>query len=683
MWKNERDNDIAKFITYLVMQKVLETIELCNNNVDNTDYPELIWKKLRKAVEYFKQLKTTEKVNVLYNLFKLLFIRKNSSDCWLPNLTSTPINSIENLNDQDSFIWEKSDKRDNEFFMINEILMRDLLFIFKECLSLINLENSYFDVDIERKVANLSHFISEAKWRFELVGRKDIVLSAEGTTNFSDLRCDIVSKMSSTPESLAALCMINKEIYKTEQVIKLYNLEDSYLEQEFEFSKKYARTVKLINDVDRRAESSTEFDEVTDPLLEIKNLATKGLHVLEVTQPMVEIIETFPPSPFDNIATLGSDNIMTPALLSALVALDISLVSGNCKKNNIILLQHAQRILSSRYQDDKAAKKFDINFQKVQQFSRAVERRLDFDTDSNQTCRSLLCQCISPMDAENFEKYSKFEQLLSDRIRDIENALKNYSKQQTDLLIQQAKKIREEETDVIKLKPVITEAMENLIDCLKSFDFLKDGIFSIFSKDFKGSGDFRDYLGSLLTHVKELKLLTKGNNVDSVDIEYFTVLDEMPTQILGCLIFKEKIPPLKLAEVASKLNVNLTRVLVNNCCPFIPSRFEYPKKTQARVIFDSNYENKRLEDKTSSIIKECILQITQLMKADEKPLYDLTALFELSKSKETWKVLERTKILKYSQLIFYDKEDEIAFWINLHNLLMIESLLYELKVNRC
>ncbi|CAD5119010.1 DgyrCDS7665 [Dimorphilus gyrociliatus] len=681
VWEAEKNDDIATYIIYLIMNKVLEALELCKDDISEIDYTEVIWRRLRSAVEYFKQLNIHKKVYVLFNIFKLLFIRANTADCWSPNLTSTPRSSVENLDEQDSITSDISNKESDEIFIINELLMRDFLSILKECLALVNMEKSYFDEELERNVANLSHFISEATWRFELVGRKEIVLSSIGTKPVTNMGKGIISKMLASPESLAAMCMLNKEVYKTEQVIKLYNLEDSYLEQEFEFSKKYAKTMKSINDVSRPTNFACESNQEVDPLCEIKKLARKGLHVLEVTQPLVELIENFPPSLFNNQTSspLDNENIIHPAILNALVALDIAIVAGNCKKNSIILLQHAQRILASRHQSDGNDNWLTEKFPRILQLSKLIEKRLEADSDLTQTSRSLLCQCLSPIDAENFEKYSKFEQVLSDCIERIENALKSYSKMQTKLLIEQAKKTRDEDAEIISLEPVITKSMENLVDCLQSFDFIKDGIFSIFCKEFESSGEFRDYLGSLLTHVKELKLLTKGDITDQKGIEYFTVLDEMPTQILGRLIFNEQIAPLKLATVANKLNVNLTRVLVNNCCPFVPSKFELPKKTLARIIFDSNYENKRLEDRTSTIVKDCLFQIIQLMKKDNKEYHDLSSLHEFSKSNEIWKILERTKILKYSQLIFYDKDDEIAFWINLHNLLIFESILFELK----
>lgn len=126
--------------------------------------------------------------------------------------------------------------------------------------------------------------------------------------------------------------------------------------------------------------------------------------------------------------------------------------------------------------------------------------------------------------------------------------------------------------------PILHTKMKQLIAAMEKF--VPHGGLYLLLTGFTGCSDssgMRNYLLSMYEHVKELAFIvaeceSKVTDTLILPKNYFCVLQEGPVDILGRLIFIKRIPPGKLEKMANRLSLNLTHIIVQSCCPQIPSK---------------------------------------------------------------------------------------------------------------
>ncbi|KAL5009258.1 hypothetical protein ScPMuIL_014839 [Solemya velum] len=241
--------------------------------------------------------------------------------------------------------------------------------------------------------------------------------------------------------------------------------------------------------------------------------------------------------------------------------------------------------------------------------------------------------------------------------------------------------------------PIIHTAMKQLIHTLER-DVPQGGIavFLSSAKVCQTDCQNRNYLFSLYEHVKELAFLISESEAPSKETaiipkNYFTVLEEGPIAILGRMMFSKRMQPIRLENVAKKLSLNLTHIIVHSCCPKIPSRSlqvlpptSVWQKTELLRL--PSEDGRGLDPKMVGEILTQLLQLIQSIADDHGGgVLNKKCTEILTKKTEYDDIIQSISKLKMVDLgMLQSWEEKLCFYGNLENLMSIHSRLHYIKL---
>ncbi|XP_076441937.1 uncharacterized protein LOC143280973 isoform X2 [Babylonia areolata] len=247
--------------------------------------------------------------------------------------------------------------------------------------------------------------------------------------------------------------------------------------------------------------------------------------------------------------------------------------------------------------------------------------------------------------------------------------------------------------------PLLHQRMKHLIAVMEK-SVPQGGLLSLLLRGKMEHGVQRNYLLSLYEHVKELAYvvaLCESKLAETLILpkNYFSVLQEGPVDILGRLMFVKRVSPARLEKVASKLSLNLTHIIVQSCCPQIPSKHlpslpppcpQEVERIGARCVYnggactDSTASSQ--PDKLVRTILQDILRAMQevSVKYNGRGIFTELCGRQLVKGEHYQQMITRVKSLQAVDLSLLDsREMRLCFFANLLNLMTIHYHLYNIK----
>ncbi|KAJ8309027.1 hypothetical protein KUTeg_013901 [Tegillarca granosa] len=237
-------------------------------------------------------------------------------------------------------------------------------------------------------------------------------------------------------------------------------------------------------------------------------------------------------------------------------------------------------------------------------------------------------------------------------------------------------------------KPVIHTAMKSLIQAMEK-ELPQGGLSQLYLRNPGEPFKNRDYLLNLYEHLKGLAFVvveSEAKNKESIVVpkNYFRMLDEGPIATLGRLMFSRKIQPASLTllslsssrqnslleQVAKKLSLDLTQIIVHNCCSEIPSKQQRINTSQMRDI-------QRCNNKLCINSADCVQNVqNHSLPPDVTVRGILTKLLKLMKE-EYREIINSTSKLELVDLeSLKSKEEKICFFGNLQNLMCLHMNLF-------
>ncbi|KAK7103379.1 hypothetical protein V1264_018289 [Littorina saxatilis] len=246
--------------------------------------------------------------------------------------------------------------------------------------------------------------------------------------------------------------------------------------------------------------------------------------------------------------------------------------------------------------------------------------------------------------------------------------------------------------------PLLHQRMKHLIAVMEKFVPL-GGLYMLFIHGRMERGMLRNYLLSMYEHVKELAYVvaeceSKSSEMLILPKNYFSILQEGPVDILGRLMFVKRVLPARLEKVATKLSLNLTHIIVQSCCPQIPSKHLPPIPTPCiqgveKVGAKSVYNSGRCEDKTTcdpdvlvrTVLKDILSAMQEIsIKCNGKGIFTEMCGRQLVQSEYYVTMVTRLRGLQEVDLSVLDsRQKRLCFFTNLLNLMTIHYHLHNIR----
>lgn len=248
--------------------------------------------------------------------------------------------------------------------------------------------------------------------------------------------------------------------------------------------------------------------------------------------------------------------------------------------------------------------------------------------------------------------------------------------------------------------PLLHQRMKHLIAVMEK-SVPQAGLISLLLCGKMERGMQRNYLLSMYEHVKELAYLvaeceSKAAEMLILPKNYFSILQEGPVDILGRLMFVKRVSPARLEKVASRLSLNLTHIIVQSCCPQIPSKHlpalpcpcpDEVEKIGARCVYnggaggDSADSSPHPEELVRNILQDILSAMQEVsIKYNGKGIFTELCGRQLVKGEHYQQMVTSLKSLQTVDLTQLDsRELRLCFFANLLNLMTIHYHLYNIK----
>lgn len=544
----------------------------------------------------------------------------------------------------------------------------------------------------------------------------------------------VIARMLSSPDTLIYMCMRKDNFERAHQVIKMFNMAQKPSAQAAVFAEKYDKSVKHLESLQPKASriSSQGLLKSRKPLGALRAVAmaaASGSHTSLISSLIDELLTTpslaailNPSISSEDMATGNSilvkflDPQMVPTMLCVDLACTAAVSWSVCKS----LLEMAK----SRLIEDPSASsnKSNIPLPGVKPFMNQLDELLNQEQSRGRSqspsggimismapkpsALEILLVGTHPISPKGMEAHKKLLAFQEEAFRRLEQAL-----DEGDSVIQSLDEAVQTpgQTDVgtqtsfrktergLAVRIAMAE-IQKAFDCVESASHVTTAIGG-------GPEERYEYMTSLFKHVDALATLLlfwKSKSTDAtsavpLDVDPnrptamkvsnpFVVLNEGIAETLGAPMFEKNIPPKDLEKAAKKLHVNLSKVIVYNCCPAVTSvggishrDVRWPSSDPVILNAGSRWtENVR---HPNTVAKDLLLRMIKILKDVAEThggLVDVKSAANAIRTPEFQAIARDTAELQSVNLDLLNSDAaKVTFYVNTLNLLIAHASLIQ------
>lgn len=544
------------------------------------------------------------------------------------------------------------------------------------------------------------------------------------------LSSGIIQEMLLSNRALLIKCLKQGKLVEANQVIKLFKMEESAEVAEVGFLEAFSKAVKQMQALCSQGNQGPSMPErlpMKDTMKQLASVAAAGIATATISTCADELL-SIPVLPFlpkpKNIANLTPNYVafFNPDNLSAMILFDLA-CSASCTygTSNMLLDSIQSRMLAKK--KSQLGKEFGPESKSGKEckvlgfpaFLDLLESRVQL-SDNSETCAVLestpVLNANFPDSIQSVLMSASFPFLPTrckcylESMKEIKKAVvtawdqfqveRSYSSAQKKYTWKH--KRSKQNSGKLKNSENLYSVFEDLL--LKMEQHRHNiGMYSFLTRSLPPetmTTEYRNYLLNLYKHVQVMVNLFCENELKPADCEIlkkncFKVLEEGPVVTLGRLMFSKRIPPYKLEKVAEELSINLTHVIVHNCCPKILSKHQPPNKMMlpcqeigssgAVIVLNNRGVSSKSTDSGEKLVGTILTNLVYNMKElsqkhNGKIAFNIDCLQEAIKSAQISKTLDKTVVLRDVDLDALNQQELICFLTNLTNLLIVHSYLY-------
>lgn len=426
----------------------------------------------------------------------------------------------------------------------------------------------------------------------------------------------MISRMLSSPDTLIFMCMRKDNYERARQVIKMFNIAEEPSAQAAVFAEKYAKKVKHLESLQPKTKRA-----MTPGIMKSQNslgvlgavamAAASGSQTSLVSSQIEELLSTpslaavLNPSVKPEDLVTGNSSLVkcfdpqfVPTMLYLDLACTVSVAWSTCKA----LLDMAKSRITKV--PPLSSAKPSIALPGIRSFLNQVDELLNQEQSSGKpqvpsggitfamtpksNAMDLLLFGSHPLNPKDTNAHKRILAIQEEAFRRMEQALEEGDTfiHSIDELTKPApghkhvgRQLSFKKTEKRLMVRVALVELQEAFSCIRNPSHM--------TRALGGSLEERyDYVSSLFKHVDSLAtlLLTwKSADVLSntetnmmMSSNPFVVLKEGIAETLGKPLFQMNIPPKELEDEAKKLHINLSKVIVYNCCPPVISQGRVP-----------------------------------------------------------------------------------------------------------
>ncbi|XP_024936036.1 zinc finger FYVE domain-containing protein 26 homolog isoform X2 [Cephus cinctus] len=447
----------------------------------------------------------------------------------------------------------------------------------------------------------------------------------------------IINFMLATKESFVVQCLWKNDYDKAQQVIEMFNMNNSRMDGVIQFS-------KALHMFRQEIEKQWDHVDVTDSpktsssistLENIRLAAQGGIKSSRVTS----LLETFLASQKANVRLINSEELSSNEILTMAV-MDLALTTGRTHQVSMNLSDVAMKYL-------RMCKRLE-NTKHSLYFSRVYQ--LLYESKLERPLTDLLCDARVPLSVKAWKEKNEFWTELTQQ-------LSAYKHSQN-------------------VNPDRRGKNNNYMPAQKCF---KD-IISL-------CGNGETYLQKVQAHLKLLRKImpTSDSGDNEIRSETF-MLNKSLDSYFGHQIFDLEVEPENLENIANRLQVNLVHSILMNCCPKLLCKNNVKSKkicskwgcmilnksTEETTLVNSDIQD---PNKCVSEILSDLLQILRDLNPGQSTVKH-NAMESISKNPNLQSVLSKTCQLATLDLSELSVGNEtLTFFLNTWNLLLLHSIL--------
>ncbi|XP_028414314.1 zinc finger FYVE domain-containing protein 26-like isoform X2 [Dendronephthya gigantea] len=604
---------------------------------------------------------------------------------------------------------------------------------------------------LDQRISRLSQYINEAQWRYQLVStccdvddlEDDVMDDQTGFfSDDSDLDLEVgkdedekrdgnVSKPSkrrkkdldegeatkpsavatslevsiprllSSPSSLVYMCMKKDSYAQAKNIIKLFNVEEEDSSKAVHFAEEYEKSFQKLTQIEKskkKEKSSTKTPEKKGRLSALKNVASVAAVGIAATS-TTSIVEELLLCASTDLASSGF-TLTAPAhahFLHALVCFDF-LCTGQITKHSC-----KNYLKMARSKMDIA---MDIEPLTPYTLQRIAETLSNFESLLDEVdAPTALCKRfgdIKPLNAKSVKNDKDLQILQDNAFAKLELAIDD-----GDTVIKDISELSPELPAYLKFKQMDqkTAVRVAMADFHHACDCQRDGRLLVVGRERWLVKHRLDYIKSLYNHVNMLskwELFWNLSSKERSNIQVsrkpiglqatnpFVVLTHGFDDIAGKPLFERNVPPKKMESMCKKMNVNLIRIIVHNCCPVVPAfgpvrRQERLLLSSSKVVLNASPDTEiaNVDDPVqfSEMLVTKIKELLQVMKDSESDVVDVQSLLVLFTSPTYVLLLKEVHKLSYVDLnAIASDEEKICFFTNVLNMLLSQAAITEVAV---
>ncbi|XP_064623470.1 zinc finger FYVE domain-containing protein 26-like isoform X2 [Lineus longissimus] len=559
----------------------------------------------------------------------------------------------------------------------------------------------------------------------------------------------IIPYMLGSHQSLLTMCLRRGHFAQANQIVKLFKLEDTTGVIEMAFAEQYQAASRKLQAIDPRRRSSmpgvpgARAQSNRFSMRAIENVAAAGEATMMITNIVDEVIsssalELYPENiQADSIVHksallthLNPENIPTMVVLDLactacrtweasenLLAMGHKRLSGEANTNRPRSMSGADMKRHSPSPDVEAKKtgaspndlirKNDVTLKGVEPFltqlwtlmSQATREGISVSDEMwssylRNSVTHILTNVTFPLDVAGFRTYMA-------TLFELEKSCSKVEKAFIEVKAMEQKSFLSKGAEKKASRPVIHIAMKRLLQVFEKV-ITSQGVLVHFERNTESIIEpTRNYLQNLYDHVKTFCHLIMENepkqkDAPSLTQNYYVILDESPTNILGKLMFEKKISPYKLEAFAQRLSLDLLHIIVNSCCPRIPSKQMITSQNavpmvaqceHGRVVLNASSNLKESTRSPDVVAREIMTRIVKLLKefssSTSSNYVNQHTVTEILKERDLAAIFDGVGELAVVDLNkLTSSSEKRSFCANVINLLTIHSLFYQVHIQK-
>ncbi|XP_060519103.1 zinc finger FYVE domain-containing protein 26 homolog [Cylas formicarius] len=409
--------------------------------------------------------------------------------------------------------WDKCDE--TEFQICHENEVRIVLFLVKSVIDVLQLQKVYSKAQLEQvqRFKDFNKCVSDAMWRFQLISKLDKkTKKGKGFLNY----------LLAPPESLIYMCLKKGNIEGAYQVLKIFNLESSFISNELDFTSELQNLKADLRKV-------SKMKSIQKSNTEAPNMIIKA----EIDEIVLKFFSTFPIIHYESSeeATEIEDADLQRDQKLFMNVFDLSFTYLQNPEDSLILLQ-----LASNFNTVSNESRYGNFTKSIFQLCSELCIKLHL------TLPQILSKSNIPLDIDNYRKNDSLGKSLMEAIDQFTN----------NLAINESGDFNSNHPShksLLNLNGICNEIVEkpdNIKYLQKFYNYLK-----AFSKILYIDKDCSD-------------IVSKGRNTS-----FFELLAHNRSELMGKLLFERDLDPSEFERYFKLLKLDYLYHITGNCFPTV------------------------------------------------------------------------------------------------------------------